>query len=656
MSFTRRGALGAGAALASLRPSRLRAADALAGIDPNDFRAGPDDRVGARSAAYTEAKAFLFDGLAPRYPSRAVRSVFVPMRDGIGLSTDFHIPLGAEAKLPVVLLRTPYGKRNAWPDLQKVLPEQGFIFAVQDVRGRHESEGEFLPGTGQDREDGYDTVSWIVAQPWSNGAVGAAGTSYGGETAAKLTATNHPALKASLIMFDGAYAGGNERNGTFLQGGINLLRDLVDWFRLRVPRYPYGPPASVDRRAWFRLPAAQAYSTQPVNPPAVPPDHLKTLPVYSLLDRLDAPPSAFADFMKQSSDPNGSYWQAQRYLTDSDTFSAAVLHVTGPQEIAGSGPYNFHLFRRNARTQIARDNQYLLFTPAQHSQHAAASEKSWFGARYFGDTRFPYYRTFIDWFDRWLRDTPNAVDRWPRARVFMGGVNRWQDMQDFPAPDVRHLRLYLARGAAGDARRGRLTRTKPGYRAEVNRFSYDPADPTPSEPPQTGIDGFGSGYVDRAPLEARPDILVYTTEPLEQDLELAGKVRAVLHVSSTAKDTDFVAILVEADAQGRAINVCHGAVRMRFREGLGKSVPIEPGRIYPIEVDMWFAALRIPAGHAIRLHIASAHFPHFDRNLNTGGNNYEDVTWQVAENGVHHGLDHLSYLELPVRAGTARRR
>lgn len=654
--WSRRSTLRGGALLmtAVFGARRALATEQAPGISAADFAARPGDAVLRRSAGYDEQRPFLFEGLEPRFATRAIRSCFIRMRDGVGLSTDFHIPLGAPGPLPVILTRTPYGKRNAWPALQKVYPEQGFIYAVQDVRGRHESEGVFLPGTGQDRDDGYDTLTWIAAQPWCNGSIGATGTSYGGETAAKLAATNHPAHKASIIMFDGAYAGGAERNGAYLQNGITMLRDIFEWFRLRVPAISYGPPPGVDRQRWFRSPASQVYSTQPVNQPVVNLNqHLKTLPMYSLLDRIDAAPSEFANWMVHSANPDSPYWEAQNYLTYRDRFTAPALHVTGPQEQAGSGPYNFHLFRDRAITPQARDHQHLLFSPAPHSQHAMASADSKFGARSFGDTRYPYYQSFVKWFGYWLRGDANDVGHWPKVTAFIGGKNRWETMADYPPPETEALRLYLHNAAAPPGAGPKLLRTSPPRRkALFDSFRYDPADPTPSEPAQATRQDFGSGYYDRSSLESRSDILVYTTSPLKEDLELAGKVQAVLHVSSSAKDTDFVAILLDVDQTGKAVNITHGAVRMRFREGLDRSILMEPGKIYEARIDMWFAAFSIPAGNRIRLHVASAHFPQLDRNLNTGGHIYEDTDWVVAENNVHLGQESPSYLVLPVRKPT----
>jgi predicted acyl esterase len=229
-----------------------------------DFERRASDVVAEQSVGFDPERPFLFEGLKPRFATRVVRSVFMPMRDGVRLSTDFHIPVGAPGPLPVILSRTPYGKRTSSPALTHLFPEQGFIHAVQDIRGRYESEGEFVACSAIERDDGYDTVSWLAAQPWCNGAVGAIGSSYVGETAAKLAATRHPNHRASIIMFDGAYAGGLNLNGGYLQNGAVMLRMLYAWFRDYVPKISFGPPSHVEREAWFASPCRRVCTRAPM--------------------------------------------------------------------------------------------------------------------------------------------------------------------------------------------------------------------------------------------------------------------------------------------------------------------------------------------------------------------------------------------------------
>jgi predicted acyl esterase len=613
-------------------------------ISLDDFAAGPGDVVAPRSAGFDPDRPFLTEGLEPRYATRTVRSGFIPMRDGTRLSCDFHIPVGAPLPLPVILTRTPYNKRGVWPPLQSIYPEQGFVYCIQDVRGRYESEGAFIACTGQDRDDAADTVSWLAAQPWCNGAVGATGTSYTGETSAKLAATCHPSHRASIIMYDGAYAGGCVQNGAFLQYGMSMLRGLFMWFRDYVPKYSLGPPEGWDRQDWFRSPFSQTYATQPVNQPPVDMEaQLRTLPVFDMLDRSGAAPSEFTDMMRRSADPGDRYWRDHGFLSDKDRIDTPTLHLTGPTEQGGSGAQLFQLFRRIAVSARARDNQKLLFTPAPHSMHHQATADYAIGQRRFGDTRFAYYRTFIDWWGHWLRGEVNDVESWPAVRAFMAGRNAWEDMDDFPPSDVGEVKLHLgADGGLG------LAAPEPGHVG----YRYDPGDPTPSEPGGADTPLVGVGYADRSGLETRPDLIAFTSAPLTAPLKLAGAVSVRLYVSSSAKDTDFVAVLLEVDGEGRALNITHGVSRMRWRDGFDAPLWMTPKEIYPVTIDLWFAAIEVAAGKRLRLHVASAYFPAFDRNLNTGGDNFTETAFVAADNEVHCGGQHGSYVALPARGGT----
>jgi putative CocE/NonD family hydrolase len=612
------------------------------------FEATSADAVGEQSAAFDPSRPFLFEGLEPRFATRVVRSVFIPMRDGTRLSTDLHIPLGAKLPLPVVLSRTPYGKRSSTSALIHLLPEQGFVFALQDIRGRHESEGEFVACSAVERQDGYDTVSWLASQPWCNGAVGAIGSSYSGETAAKLSAMRHPNHRASIIMFDGSYAGGLSQNGAYLQSGVTMLRMMYEWFRDQVPKVSYGPPPGIEREAWFQAPYSQHYATQPVRQTAIDVEaHLKTLPVHDLLDRSGAAPSEFGQMMRRSHDAGDPYWSAQGFLTDDDQFDAPTLHISGPQERGGSSPDNFRLFSRRSVSARSRDNQVLIFSPCPHSSLHLCGEHVQWGERHFGDTRYPYYRRFIDWFEHWLCDAHRNVDSWPKVQYFLAGANVWRSDSQWPPPDVQTLRFYLRR--ATETGPGQLQLAPATADEPASQYTYDPADPTPSEAPDTALDPIGNGYCDRRAFSLRRDVVTYLSAPLERHLELVGAVQVLLHVSSTAPDTDFAAVLVEQDAEGGMVNITHGIARARWREGFGQAVWMRPGEVYLVPVDLWFASIRIPAGHRLGLQVASSHFPAFDRNLNTGGDNYTGTEWVVATNAVHHGPTRASALVLQVR-------
>ena len=621
-------------------------------IGTADFLPGAGTSLPEHSAGYDPARPFLFDGLRPRFPTRVIRSCFIPMRDGVRLSTDFSIPIGASLPLPIVLQRTPYDKRKSGGALRHLLPEQGFIYAAQDVRGRYESEGRFEACTGQDREDGVDTLTWLAAQPWCNGAVGMIGSSYSAETAAKAAAMRHANHRCSVIMFDGAYAGGNSQNGAFLQGGVVLLRMLAEWFREHVPSISYGPPPHVDREAWFAPDFAEAYASQPAALPPVDYEALAhTLPVFDMLNRSGAAPSDFEEMIRRSANPADPYWAAQRFLTDADRFHTPTLHVTGPLERGGTSIDNFWLFKRNADDQSTRQHQYLWFTPAQHSGIAQCEEDAHCGARRFGDTRYPYYHHLLDWFGHWLRQDPAPFGDWPAVRYYVGNRNRWREATDWPPVNVKFTRWHLQSKGHANTRQGdgSLVLEVPAEIHRVDRFLYDPATPVPSQPDLEALDPLGGGYADRASLELRSDILIYTSAPLTAPIELAGPVSAELFISSSAPDTDIAVVLSDVDADGRSINIVNGITRLRYRDGLDRSEMMLPGVIYRVTVDLWHAAIEISAGSCLRLAVTSSHFPFYDRNLNTGGDNHADTVMQTAVNSLHHGPDHPSALILPIR-------
>ena len=302
-----------------------------------EFEKVPGAKPASRSAAFDNARPFLFAGLEPRFPTRTIRCVLIPMRDGVRLATRLHIPLGARMPLPVVLARTPYGNARTPNPMADILPEQGFIHAVQDVRGRYQSEGEFVACGASDRADGVDTLDWLVRQEWCNGAIGTIGTSYLGETAAKLAAMRHPSHKCGVIMFDAANAAGNSQNGGYLQGGVTMLRMMFEWFRHAVPRYSLQPPPGIDREEFCNADWSDAYVSQPVALPPIDLDrHLLTLPVHDLIERSGAPPSEFGEMMRRANDPADPYWQAQGFLTGLDHFHTPTIHITGPLERSGA--------------------------------------------------------------------------------------------------------------------------------------------------------------------------------------------------------------------------------------------------------------------------------------------------------------------------------
>lgn len=547
---------------------------------------------------------------------RAETGIMVEMRDGIRLSTDLYFPEGATGKLPAVLWRNVYGKRGALDNepLLRELVKQGYVVATQDTRGRAESEGTYKPSVG-DRYDGYDTVSWLTSQPWSNQKVGTVGCSALGEVQLLLAATRHP---HHITAIPQAAASGYNINGRpwmSFDGGVFELAQTAGWFS--------GDPSRVD---------------------------YTTLPIIDILKKAGLPPTEYENFA--SSNPEGEYFSSLEWLRTGDRLDVPALFFDswydyGPAETLTL----FNVLRKESPSARARDNQFVIIAPTTHCGYANATEKTVVGKRDLGDARLDVIGLQIRWLDHWLKGIDNGITKMPRVRYYVMGRNRWQSADAWPIPGTRFEKLYLGSGGKANSRHGDGTLSfEPRAAGAFDKFVYDPATPVPSLGGHaccTGTDT-ESGSYDQSEIELRGDMLVYTSEPLAEGLEVTGPLEVVLHVSSSAKDTDFTAKLVDVYPDGRAFNVQEGALRMRYREGFGKNLRMRPEEVYRISLDLHATSNYFGPGHRIRLEVSSSNFPRWERNLNTGGNNYDESEWLVAENTVHHSAEHPSYIVLPI--------
>jgi putative CocE/NonD family hydrolase len=349
-----------------------------------------------------------------------------------------------------------------------------------------------------------------------------------------------------------------------------------------------------------------------------------------------------------------------QYLKDDDRFDTPALHVNSWMDVTPEQTlYDLNLMRKNGVSARARDNQFVIMSPSGHCESEALGSPARIGAKEFGDPRLPYFQIYLDWFDHWLKGTRNKVLERPKVLSYVMGENRWRSAPSWPVPEMRPVRYYLSsgRGAVSSSGDGTLGTSLPD-RARADSFVYDPADPFPSRGGTvccTGNPKDQPGVFDQSDLETRRDLLVYTTPPLDQALTVAGSLTAVLLVSSDAKDTDFVAKLLDVDPEGRSWNVVNGVRRARYREGMTKPVWLEPGKVYRVEVSLKATAYQFAPGHRLRLWVTSSNFPLHDRNLNTGGDNVTETSWVKATNSIHLGGKEASYLVLPVVPNAASR-
>jgi uncharacterized protein len=597
----------------------------------------------------------------PKYEIRLQKSVMIPMRDGVRLSTDLYFPVGAPEPLPVILIRTPYNKKlfrpgrpsgyYAWKggDVRVMLfAGQGYVVAVQDLRGRYESEGTWRVGTPE-RNDGSDTVDWLAAQSWSTGKIGTYGCSYLGEDQLQLAATRNPHHLAAIPQGDGGAYTGTHRTFGFMDGGAFELASAIGWFPREGSRIFYhAPPRTPDS---VLAETSDDFTPGPIRPKVDYQRVMWSLPLIDMMQRIGGPPTYFKDFVSHA--PDEDYWKGFHYVADSDHFNTPALQINSWYDLGINETFDlWNLMRRNGDSETAQDNQFVIISPTTHCESEATSEHTVVGERDLGDARLDYYRIYLAWFDHWLRGISNDVLKMPKIQIYVMGKNQWRGENEWPLARTRFTKYYLHSGGRANTRYGNGTlELSPPSQESPDSFIYDPRTPVPS---LGGVicctaapDAQGGSY-DQSTLEMRDDVLVYTSPALKQGVEVTGPLELVLYVSSSAKDTDFTGKLEDVYPDGRAFNLQDGLLRARYREGYGKKVWMKGGEVYELKIDMHAISNYFAPGHRIRLEVSSSNFPRLDRNLNTGGNNYDETEWVVANNRLYHSTQYPSYLLLPV--------
>ncbi len=585
------------------------------------------------------------------YPVKTVKSNMVPMRDGTLLSTDIYLPEGAGDKLPVILIRTVYGKNPVFDETQvlQTLLQRGYVIAVQDIRGRFESEGKYVVARKR-REDGYDTVDWLIAQDWSNGKVGTAGCSYLGETQVVLASARHPNHLTAIPMSpaSGYYSPG--RAWQSFDGGVFELGQTAGWFAGSGSSIFYQPPSWIDRQEWFRSPAAKLFSQKPEIDFTAYLPLLKSLPTFDILQRANLPPSEYEKFA--TSLPDDEYFRSMDFVQQSDTVDMPMLFMDSWYDYGAAETLAmFNQFQKKGLSKRTRDNQFIIIGPGTHCGYPYATEQTIVGERDLGDARLDFWGIQLKWYDHWLKGSDNGVTDMPKIQYYLMGKNEWRSAGQWPLKQTSYKKLYLDSNGKANSRLGDGVLTfEPPQNDAFDEFIYDPATPVPSLGGHsccTGTDTEAGGY-DQSSIEMRNDVLVYTSGVLAEGIEVTGPLEVVLQVSSSAVDTDFTAKLVDVYPDGRAFNIQEGALRMRYREGLSRKVLMTPGEIYQVHLDLHASSNFYGPGHRIRLEVSSSNFPRWQRNLNTGGNNHDETEWQTATNRVHHTKSLLSYVVLPV--------
>lgn len=554
----------------------------------------------------------------------------IAMPDGTLLAASLYLPKNAGGPLATVLVRLPYGRLNYSEGYGSGMffAKNGYAVLVQELRGTGDSGGEFLPWRDASG-DGAVTLDWIARQPWSNGKVGTFGCSALGETQLVLGRNGHPAHVAMIPSGAGGAIGKLQRRYGYFglyEGGVFQLASGFGFFTQWGTHDP-------------KAPSARDFDVAEV---------LRQLPLSGLVSRVRPAPNAYSDFLAAPlGDPR---WEQWGYLTDDDRIGipAFIINTWGDQTVGDALAMAEH--QRRTVPAAARD-QRVLITAGAHCQHEESQSRTSDASDAPADRNLDLHELYLRWFDHWLRGRGDGLSELPAYTFFMLGENRWRTADSWPPSEAALQRWHLASGGKANSSRGdgALRRTPPPQPA-VDVYLYDPMNPVPSRGGPlccTGDPRDIAGAVEQREVEARNDVLVYTSAPLEADMHLAGPLRAVLTVSSDAPDTDLVARLVDVDPEGGALNIQEGALRLRYREGVPPKL-MEPERRYTVSVDMRSIAYRVAKGHRLRLDVTSSSFPRLERNLNTGGNNYEETAGRHATNSLHHGPDAESYLELPV--------
>ncbi|GAC1655546.1 MAG: CocE/NonD family hydrolase [Candidatus Dormibacteraceae bacterium] len=542
----------------------------------------------------------------------------VPMRDGTVLRANVYRPAGA-GRHPTLLTRLPYGKdlvlgTSVLDPVQAT--RRGYAIVVQDTRGRFLSEGDFEPYATED-VDGYDTVEWVATQPWSDGNVGMYGASYFGQTQWAAAKLQPPALRALAPYItwsdpvDGAVArGGVTELGIAASWGLQMLVNQV--MRLH----------AADRTAMVRAIhevigdydrlATETYWHLPLNDFAPLARHGVAKGVNLGLEAV-ADPRAAGHMQVRHADVN-----------------VPALNGGGWYDIFLQGTIdNFNAMRaRGVPTK-------LVIGPWSHSTstNPVGEVNFGFGAQsVFIDLRLDFQGWQLRWFDHWLRGLDTGMLTEPPVKIFVMGINRWRDEQEFPLARAVDTSFFLHSG-------GGLDRAAPGGAETPDRYDYDPANPTPTRGGALLMTPeFRSGPYDQREIEARPDVLVYTSEPLAADLEVTGRVRVELFASSSAPSTDFVARLCDVFPDGRSLNLTDGVRRVTGPAGTAARH----------EIDLWSTSNVFRRGHRIRLQVTSSNFPRWDRNLNTGEPTGEGTDMAVAHQAILHDAEHPSRVVVPL--------
>ena len=545
--------------------------------------------------------------------------VKVPMRDGVNLSADIYFPRGEQGPFPVILTRTPYDNMTEESlEAGRFYPQHGYVLVAQDVRGRNDSDGDFYPYLN-DFNDGHDTVEWIGAQPWCDGNVGMVGASYVGYVQWQAASMGSRYLKAIVPRVIGA----NMYETGWYQGGAFHLGTAAMW----AMRYDGRTRQDIFDYNWEQL--------------------FRKLPLAELDREAGKDVHFFRDWIAHPD--YDDYWRAQSIEERYPNIQVPVLQIGGWYDVLVRGTFHhFTEMREHGGSELARQNQRAVVGPWIHS----ACSTTFAGELDFGAiSMLDLQEVELRWFDHWLKGKDNGAERDAPLRLFVMGSNEWRDENEWPLARTQFTPYYFHSGGEANSLEGDGSlSTIPPADEPPDGFVYNPAFPVPTRGGNTCCNPelVPWGVYDQRPIEYRNDVLVYTSEPLEEDLEVTGPISVKLYASTDGRDTDFTAKLVDVHPDGYAVNLCDNIMRARYHESREYQTLLEPGRVYEFTIDLWMTSNVFLKGHRIRVDVTSSNFPRFDRNPNTGNTFGQDTELRTAHQTIVHDEAHPSHILLPV--------
>ncbi len=585
--------------------------------------------------------------------------IMMPMRDGKRLSTNIYRPK-TNKKVPIIFSRTPYNF-NSWGDgkertrtLQSALQmvKKGYAYVVQNERGRYFSEGEW-DILGVPLTDGYDAFTWLSDQTWSNGKIGTIGCSSTAEWQMAVASLDHPAHAAMVPQGFGAgvgRVGQYYEQGNWYRGGVEQLLFASWLYGVEQDKFKPRIPAGASQEDLIRI--SRFYDLAPENPPVNWAEAFQHLPLKDLLKNVSGKKEIFDKMIIRK--PNDKEWYKGGLYHDDMDFGVPSFWFVSWYDVATSP--NLELFnhvRNNAKSKSVRENQYLVIAPTLHCGFKRAKEKTIVGELSVGDARLNYDEQISLWFDHFLKGEKNNFDsKIPRVQYYTMGINKWQQSETWPPRGVEYKTYFL--GSEGNAKtmygNGTLSLIENSNPEIKDSFVYDPMNPVKSYGGGVCCTGNAvqGGSFDQRIMETRADILVYTSKPLEEGIEVSGFIEADLYVSSDVKDTDFTIKIIDVYPDGRAYNLDETIQRARYREGYDREVFMDKGKVYKVSLSPMSTSNYFKKGHRIRIEVSSSNFPRFARNLNTGGNNFDEKVGVIATNNIHYSERYPSQIRIPV--------